>query len=190
LVKEVIKMKKLLAIALSVCAVFTLASCGHTTKTNTTPAPTQSSPASVAASSAPSSAQQPEAAKITDAESVVTALADAGLPIDNIIVFTAETDDATLLGRPNQYTSRVKFADTRADQAKDTSPTGGCVEFFNNSADADARYKYLDEIIKSIPMFAQYLYLTDNVILRIDGDLTPEQADEYKTAFDAIMGVK
>lgn len=64
---------------------------------------------------------------------------------------------------------------------------GGSVEVFNNATDAEARYTYVEEVNKVMSAFTQYLYLSDNILLRVDGDLTPEQAEEYRTAFEALI---
>ena len=58
----------------------------------------------------------------------------------------------------------------------------------SNESDAKSRYEYVNGIVKNgRSMFAQYLYLDGNVLLRIDGALTPSQAKEYHAAFNKIM---
>jgi hypothetical protein len=147
------------------------------------------SPSSQATSSILASSQQPESkSRSLDAKGVADSLKSKGLPIENIIVYTEATDENKLLGRPHQYISKVNFADKRAEQPDSKNPVGGSVEVFNNEADAKTRYDYVDSIVKKGgSMFAQYLYLNDNVLLRIDGALTPSQAKEYQTAFSKIM---
>lgn len=125
--------------------------------------------------------------KMTAAE-IIQKYVDAGFPIANVIDYTAETDKNNLLGRPNQYTSKVNFADTRAKQPSDPgiSPVGGSIEVFNNAEDAQARNDYITPIAK-VSMFSQYLYLYKNVFLRIDGALTPDQAAQYEVAFISLQ---
>lgn len=120
------------------------------------------------------------------AEQIVNALKESGLPIGNMIVYTEETDTNNLLGRPKQYTSKVNFADTRIDQYSSDNPTGGSVEVFSNADDASARLKYIEKASSGIPVLQQYMYLKTNVLLRIDYDLTPEQAAEYEKAFKEL----
>lgn len=140
-------------------------------------------------SAAPTSSATPVSKPASlDAKGVVDSLKSKGLPIENIIVYTEANDENKLLGRPNQYTSKVNFADKRAAQTDSKNPVGGSVEAFVNESDAKARYDYVDAIVKKGgSMFSQYLYLTGNVLLRIDGALTPSQAKEYQKAFNEIM---
>lgn len=121
------------------------------------------------------------------AEQVVQAFIDAGFPIDNVITYTAETDVNHFLGRPNQYTSKTNFADTRADQYSVDNPVGGTVEVFNNASDAKKRYDYVSGITDDPGPFFQYSYLFENVYLRIDGKLSPEQAEDYENAFKTLQ---
>ena len=72
-----------------------------------------------------------------NAYDLAIALQVSGLEMKNIIVYTEETDTNHLLGRPNQYTSKVNFADTRLEQPEDkTDPAGGIIEVFKNAKDA------------------------------------------------------
>lgn len=123
-------------------------------------------------------------AKASTAAEICSSLKASGLPMDNVIVYTEETDTNKLLGRPNQYTSKANFADTRAAQITKDNPVGGSVEVFANPQDAKTREEYVSNISKSSPMFSQYLYLKGTALLRIDHDLTPSQAKEYDTAFE------
>lgn len=185
--------KALIPLALIVCTLL-FAGCGD--KTITTNAPSASSqstaPASsseAASSSASQSASSSEApkAKDLDAEGVVEHLLSSGLPIENIIVYTSESDPNELLGRPGQYTSKVNFADNRVEQWDEEDPTGGSVEVFENAKDAQARYTYVEEVNSVMSALNQYLYLSDNILLRVDHELTPEQAEEYRQSFEALI---
>ncbi|KHD36064.1 hypothetical protein NL50_09790 [Clostridium acetobutylicum] len=101
----------------------------------------------------------------------------------NITVVTADNDSNKLLGRPNQYTEKVTWEDNRSkDSQVDCS-----IELFKNKDDAKARKDYLEKIIKSMPMLTQYIEQKDNVLLRIDGVLTPAQSKEYINIFDSIF---
>lgn len=135
-----------------------------------------------ACSSGSDSGGQPKAA-----EELVTELKTAGLPIDNIIVYDEKTDVNELLGRPNQYISKVNFADTTVEQPDDKeNPVGGTIETFNNAADLKSRKEYVEEITKSSPLFSQYIYVNGNYLLRIDHDVTPENAKKYEEAFGKL----
>lgn len=126
-----------------------------------------------------------------NAEEVVKALKESGLPIGDISVFTAENDPNSLLGRPGQYTSKVNFVDTRINEqvSEGISITnGGSVEFFASTDDAKKRYDYVSSIAKSgLAMFVEYDYLVGKALLRVSGKLTPKQAAEYETKLKEIM---
>lgn len=124
--------------------------------------------------------------KPLSAEDIAKKLKDSGLSIGNTIVYTAETDDNELLGRPNQYISRVRFADDNVEQSDNNDPVGGSIETFNNAADLKVRKEYCEAISKAIPMFAQYYYVNGNYLLRIDNAVTPENAKKYEEAFAKI----
>ena len=50
------------------------------------------------------------------AEEICNELKNNNNNIGKIVVYTEETDSNNLLGRPNQYTSKVNFADNRISQ--------------------------------------------------------------------------
>lgn len=131
------------------------------------------------------------------AEEVVNKLKDEVSNIGRVVVYNEETDLNNLLGRPNQYTSKATFEDTRLEQTnldneylseeERNEPTGGTVEVFENKEDAEARKNYIESLSNSFSFLVQYIYLKDNVLLRVEGDLTPTQAEEYEKAFNKIM---
>lgn len=120
------------------------------------------------------------------AEEIANALKDAGMPIGNIVVYDEKTDPNSLLGRPNEYTSKANFADSTVEQTDPENPVGGSIEVFGNSKDAQARYDYVCDIISQAPL-SQYIYLNGNVLLRIDSQVLPEDAARYQSAFNQIM---
>ncbi|MFF0085983.1 hypothetical protein ACFYR1_40765 [Streptomyces canus] len=105
---------------------------------------------------------------------------------------TAENDPNHLLGRPNQYTSKVTFTDSRikpADVAgteKGAVERGGAIEVFTHPADAAARAKYIQAVTKSMPVLAEYDYVHGTVVVRVSHYLTPKQAAEYKSAANGL----
>ena len=120
------------------------------------------------------------------AEQVVTNMQEAGLPIDGVIVYDEKTDPNKLLGRPNQYVSKINFADTRLDQVDGTNPNGGTIEVFENARDLDKRKKHNEMVMEQYPVFTEYLFVHDNYIIRLSYDLTKDQAEEYKKIFMSI----
>lgn len=111
-----------------------------------------------------------------------------GLPITNEIDYAEENDPNELLGRPNQYTSKVNFADSRITEQYDieNNPVGGTIEVFTNSGDATKRKEYVEAIAQNVSFATQYIYQYDNVVLRLAYELTPTQAEEYNTVMKAL----
>jgi hypothetical protein len=105
---------------------------------------------------------------------------------------TAANDPDHLLGRPNQYTSKVTFSDSRikasdvAGTAKGDVTRGGEIEVFADPASAAARAKYIETVTKSLPALAEYDYVHGAVLVRVSMLLTPAQAGEYKTAANGL----
>lgn len=126
-------------------------------------------------------------AKPKTAEEVVSKLKDSNLPIGNIVVSTEENDKNKLLGRPNQYLSKVNFADTRIRQIEGSDLKGGCVETFNNIQDVKTRKDYLESVYKAMPIYTEYILVNGPYLLRLSKDLTTAQVYEYKEAFDKIQ---
>lgn len=116
-----------------------------------------------------------------------------GLPVGKVQEQTAESDPNHKLGRPNEYIASAQFEDTRIQQVKADPaigelglPKGGVIEIFNNDKDLQARKKYIEMAYESMPQAKQYLYVHNNVLLRLEFELTPEQAKAYETSFNRI----
>lgn len=121
-----------------------------------------------------------------NAEQIALKLQFEKLPIENIIVYTAETDRNKLLGRPGQYTSKVNFADSRLQQPDPNDPVGGSIEVFNNAAELKDRKEYIESLYLKMPALTEYMVVNGNYLLRLSNEFTPSQADEYKTLFMKI----
>lgn len=105
---------------------------------------------------------------------------------------TAANDPNHLLGRPNQYTSKITFTDSRI-KAADVSGTekgaverGGAIEVFSSPDDAKARAEYIQAVTESMPTLSEYDYVHGTVLVRVSRYLTPDQAAVYKKAFDKL----
>ena len=108
------------------------------------------------------------------------------MPIGESIEYTAKNDPNDLLGRPNQYTSKVTFEDTRLKPDpmahKFDVQNGGSIEVFENQENAITRKEYLESIGKGSSPLSEYVYREDTVLLRLSHRLTPNQAEEYEDA--------
>lgn len=109
--------------------------------------------------------------KALTAEEYGNKLKEAGLSIENVEVTTKENDKNQLMGRPNQYTSKINF-------------DNGSIEVFENKDDAQKRKDYIDSIGKKMNAVAEYSYINDiGVLLRIDKKVTPDDAKKYEDEF-------
>ena len=144
-------------------------------------------------SSAPTSTPKPAVKHSGQtAAQIVAALKGKGLPITDNFTYDENTDLNKLLGRPNQYTGKVNFRDSRtsysdAKGADINVSDGGSVEVFANASDAAKRYAYVQAISSSGGLFAEYDYYDNGLaLLRVSHELTPNQAKEYEGAFTAL----
>jgi hypothetical protein len=121
------------------------------------------------------------------AEAVVAALKASGLPVGEVVVYTAETDPNKLLGRPGGYAGKAAFRDTRITSTGEIKvDSGGDVEMFTSEAGAKARADYVLGVVKVLPLVSQYVYHSGPVVLRLSRELTPDQAAAYETALKAL----
>jgi hypothetical protein len=122
-----------------------------------------------------------------DAGAVVVALKAKGLPIKNVKVYKASDDPNKLLGRPRQYSSKASFHDARyiddqyADQFQNT------IEVFPTVVLASERKSYIDRVTRGVAFLQQYQFQNGNVLLRLDHELTPDEAKEYHDALKLII---
>jgi hypothetical protein len=125
------------------------------------------------------------------AATVTAQLKAAGLPMTDVTVYTAQDDPNHFLGRPHQYTSKTGWLDTRTGETSVSESgvdAGGSVEVFATADDAKARAKYVQGLLKASPILGtEYDYLKAEVVVRVSGKLTPEQAAEYSKAAGATL---
>ena len=166
-----------------------LAACGSD------PAPAQ--PAAPAASqaattSAPSASETPSPA--SEERTAEEVFEDISAKVDSAsltTVYDEESDPNDLLGRPNGYTSKVAFADSRVKfddyeeqgLAKDDLDRGGSIEVFPDAEGAKMRAEYIQGVKKSNGILgSEYTYVDGTVLVRVTGKLTPKQAKDYEEA--------
>lgn len=127
---------------------------------------------------------QPEKAT---ASSVMDYLINNTSNIGTFVEYDETTDTNELLGRPGQYTSKINFAITTLEQTDENDPKGGSIEVFESHEDAMARYEYIQEIGKKATFLAEYGYVNDYVLLRINFDVAPSDEKTYEEALDTYM---
>ncbi|MBS3909808.1 MAG: hypothetical protein KGZ93_09360 [Actinobacteria bacterium] len=129
--------------------------------------------------------QAAKPAETLKAAQVIDAFKKTGIPITQTIVYTEATDTNKLLGRPGQYIEKINWADGRIEQSDKANPVGGTVEIFTSEQDRAKRYSYIKQFMDN-PMLVQYMYEHGLALVRLDKDITPTQAKQYKTALDAL----
>jgi hypothetical protein len=125
-----------------------------------------------------------ETAEMLTENDVIATFTAAELPVGEVIVYTEESCPNDLLGRPGQYVGKANWEDTRVDQFGE-SLTGGTVEVFDNQDALIQRKEYLEPILMEA-MFLQYMYIHKNVIVRIDKELSPSQAEKYEQVLKTL----
>lgn len=160
--------------AMLLLALFVLVACGRGEAPGVKPAEP----------SKPSAEARPPAPTLPgDAAGVVQLLKERGLPIGETLVYTAENDPNKLLGRPNQYTGKAAWLDTRLPRENKeqlSSSDGGTVETFANATDLEARRKYVEAVTSAASPFVEYAFTEGTVLVRISKRLTPDQAAQYE----------
>lgn len=124
---------------------------------------------------------------------VTTALMAAKLPIKDPMVYNEVTDGNHLLGRPHAYVEKMNFTDERIkslgkpqSEIERDMRRKCSIEIFIEQQDAQARMTYVDALGRGTPMFLTYSYLYKNVLLRLDHELLPSQAEEYKKILESL----
>lgn len=119
---------------------------------------------------------------ILNAEEFVEKLKAEGIEIVRTVSYTEETDANNLLGRPNQYTSKVNFA-LKKDEVFEGEDPENTIEVFEKEADALARKKYVEGVSKNLSFATQYIYHNGVYVLRIDNQTTPKEARRIEEVF-------
>ena len=162
--------------AITAAALLALTACGTDSTNSTTTGTTK-----------PASSSSDKSATL-DAEQVVKALANTVAEAEPATVYTAKTDKNNLLGRPGGYTSKADFTDDRAQpDLDDAVQKGGTIEVYDDPADANERAEFIASTLKKMKIFGtEYHYLNGGTLLRVSGELTPDEAAEYETALNKL----
>lgn len=132
------------------------------------------------------------------AEEYLTDLKAKNSNVTEVLAWTEDTDINGKLGRPNEYTSKADFSDSRVEEFFSSQAeklefglSGGTIEVFETEADCDARYSYLKQFLDpSLGAFGleQYMYKYKKAIFRVSYDIKPSEASTYKQQMDEIIG--
>ncbi len=128
-----------------------------------------------------------------DAAAVTKALLGKIGTTSLVKVYTAEDDPNMILGRPNGYTSKTAFADSRVPASKskgtevDALERGGSVEVYPTTEGAKRRSDYIQAVLGGGGILGtEYHFIRDGALVRVTGILTPTQAAVYKEALEGI----
>lgn len=119
----------------------------------------------------------------------VMAVISSKIPAAKLVkVYTEDDDPNKMLGRPNGYSSKVAFSDSRIAKSDitgtrpDAIERGGSIEVFADMEGAAARAKYIQTMLKNTGFGTEYDYISGGVLVRVTGNLTSTEAKEYKSA--------
>lgn len=176
-------MKKSITLAIVIGLVGVLSACS-TPATTSTVGTSKDSPVTTNA---------PVVPKVLTATDVTTALVGALSTVKSTVVYTETTDPNKLMGRPNGYTSKTAFSDSRVAAAdvefmdSDATERGGTVEVYPTADGATARSKYLQAIFSASSMFgSEYHFQNGGILVRVTGNLTPAQSADYKAVVASL----
>lgn len=103
-----------------------------------------------------------------------------------VTVWTAETDPNHLLGRPGGYTSAATIVDKRISCTETSTSCGATIEMYPTADEALARSEYIQGILGNGGLLGtEYHYFSGPALLRVTGELTPDQAKVYAAKFEA-----
>lgn len=121
-----------------------------------------------------------------DATEVLTMLKDNGFPLDEITTYTEKTDPNKLMNKDGEYISKAFVHDKRI---KDDKEAGIDVEVFKTEADAKDRKDYIDSF-SDIAFMAETSFVNGKILLRVNNNLTKEEADVYGKALEDMANGK
>ena len=108
------------------------------------------------------------------------------MTLGTVTVWTAATDQNQLLGRPGGYTSAATIMDKRLKCTDPATDCGATVEVFATPDQALARSQYIQGILAGGGILGtEYHTIAGSSLLRVTGQLTPEQAKVYADKFTA-----
>lgn len=151
------------AAALGSAALLALAGCGST-----------------AVATHPSTASPPSPSASASMPTLTAEQIAAKMGLKNVFAYNAQTDPNQLLGRQGEYTSKLNWGGATSDESNNS------IEVFAATADAQARYEYLQGFRP--PFGDGYDHLNGVYLLRLSSDWTPAQAAQIKAQFDQAVG--
>jgi hypothetical protein len=107
--------------------------------------------------------------------------------VTKLVDVTAASDANHLLGRPNGYAAATILIDSReSSDCTESDPGVGCgvtIEQWPDESSAKSRMDYIQTILKASPMLgSEYDYVRGDLLVRVTGKLTPNEAKKIVAA--------
>ena len=106
--------------------------------------------------------------------------------VSEVVTVTGENDPNDMIGRDSGYEDAAVLKDERLECGGDRFGTdcGAMIEVWADEEAAAARDEYISTIHDAAPILgSEYRTVDGRTILRVSGELTPEQAEVYTSAF-------
>jgi hypothetical protein len=118
-------------------------------------------------------------------ESLIQGFRDAGIPIENYIIFNDYNDlHGLFAGRQEDCLEKIIFTDARIATDKDHSIVN-CIELYSQPYGAEARIKQIKDYQTQSYATVEYVYQRENLVLILSRELSPDQAAAYEAVLMA-----
>ena len=106
--------------------------------------------------------------------------------VTEVVTITGENDPNDMIGRSDGYEDAAVLKDERLEcnDADFGTVCGAMIEVWPDEDAAAARDEYISAIGDAAPaLVSEYRTVEGRTLLRVSGELTPEQAEAYTSAF-------
>ena len=107
-------------------------------------------------------------------------------PVKEVVTITGENDPNDMIGRSDGYEDAAVLKDARLEcgDADFGTACGAMIEVWPDEETAAARDEYISTIAEAASfLVSEYRTVDGRTVLRVSGELTPEQAEAYTSAF-------
>lgn len=118
-----------------------------------------------------------------DVDAVISSI--EGLPsVTKAVELTEDADQDRMLGRTDGYREAAVFYDSRLKCPEPAIDCGAVLEVWADADGAQERSGYIKSLQSGMQALgSEYHYQDGGLLLRVNGDLTARQAEEYEAAF-------
>ncbi len=124
-----------------------------------------------------------ESSSEPDVDAVISSI--EGLPsVTKSVQLTEDNDQDRMLGRSDGYREAAVFYDSRLKCPEPAIDCGAVLEVWADAEGAKERSGYIKSLQSGMQALgSEYHYQDGALLLRVNGDLTARQAEEYEAAF-------